>query len=171
METLSSRRRRGFTLVELLVVIVIISILAGLLLPVLGKATNDTHKAACASQLSQLYKLAVSYSVSHQGRWPSAKGEGLWTSFRTQNPPLLGGDHVKVLFCPVKGVPDVLEGCDYRGPLGSVGRLKPWEPVGADRPGNHGEDEGGSVLRMDGSVQACGPDDALWQDCLHKLSP
>ena len=171
METLSSRRRGGFTLVELLVVIVIISILAGLLLPVLSGATDETRKTACASNLSQLYKLAVSYSVSHQGRWPSAKGEELWTSFRTMNPPLLGGEHVKLLFCPCKEEPDRPDGSDYRGPTGPVTRIKAWEPVGADRPGNHGEGDGGNVLRMDGGVQRCGPDEVLWQDCVHKLSP
>ncbi len=171
METLSSRRRGGFTLVELLVVIVIISVLAGLLLPIIGSATRRTHLVTCASHLSQLYKVAVSYSTSHQGRWPAAKGEDLWLSFRTMSPPLLGGEHLKVLCCPVKGLPEVPEGTDYRGPLGSVNSLKAWDPVGADKPGNHGEEEGGHVLRMDGGVQECALDEALWQDALHKLSP
>lgn len=171
METLSSRRRAGFTLVELLVVIVIISVLAGLLLPIIGGARVKSQKLTCASNLSQLYKLASLYSTSHQGKWPSAKGEDLWLSFRTMSPPLLGGEHLKVLFCPVKGLPEVLEGTDYRGPLGSLNSIKAWDPVGADKPGNHGDDEGGHVLRMDGGVQECEAGDAMWEDCLHKLSP
>lgn len=170
METLSLRRR-GFTLVELLVVIVIISILAGLIIPAIIAAQIGARKLACANNLAQLYKLAVSYSVSHQGRWPAGRGEELWASYRSLVPPLLGGDHLQLPFCPVKGVPEHLEGSDFRGPAGPVNRLKPWDPVGADKPGNHGDEEGGNVLRMDGGVQECSLTDAMWQDCLHKLAP
>jgi len=52
---------RGFSLIELLVVILILSLLAGLLLPALAKARRRARDAKCLSNLHQLYVAYQAY--------------------------------------------------------------------------------------------------------------
>ena len=57
--------RKGFTLVELLVVIVIIAILAALLLPAIVKAKSVGQKAVCISNQKQLQMAHTMFSDDH----------------------------------------------------------------------------------------------------------
>lgn len=62
-------RRRGFTLVELLVVMGVIAVLMGLLIPVLGRARMAADRVACGSALRQIGSAFQRYELDWKV-WP-----------------------------------------------------------------------------------------------------
>jgi len=62
--------RRGFTLVELLVVIGIIALLISILLPALNRAREQANLIECESNLKQVGQLCAIYETENQGYLP-----------------------------------------------------------------------------------------------------
>jgi len=64
------RKMRGFTLVELMIVICIISILIALLAPNFMRARSQAQVTGCQSNLKNIATSVEQYSADHQSRYP-----------------------------------------------------------------------------------------------------
>jgi prepilin-type N-terminal cleavage/methylation domain-containing protein/prepilin-type processing-associated H-X9-DG protein len=102
----SMKIKKGFTLVELLVVISIIALLLAILVPALGKAKKQAKGVSCLSQLRQWGLAFGMYTSEHNGKFPQGwtgvtpedygKGKYVWISALE---PYYGRDK-KMLVCP-----------------------------------------------------------------------
>jgi prepilin-type N-terminal cleavage/methylation domain-containing protein/prepilin-type processing-associated H-X9-DG protein len=70
MKHLRKKTRRGFTLVELLVVIGIIAVLISILLPTLGKAHAAAKKTQCLSNIRQVHQMFALYATENNDQVP-----------------------------------------------------------------------------------------------------
>jgi len=70
------RRSKGFTLVELLVVVAIIAILAMLLVPAVQRAIELANQASCRANLSGYGKSIAMYKAENRSRFPLMKNYG-----------------------------------------------------------------------------------------------
>jgi prepilin-type N-terminal cleavage/methylation domain-containing protein/prepilin-type processing-associated H-X9-DG protein len=123
--------RRGFTLVELLVVIGIIAVLVGILLPTLNRVRQQANMVKCAAQMRDIINGLLSYSAENGGSMPYSH---VWRlSGKTPQGYPTGGPQ--------------LTGAEYRGFRSGSGRYYGeywapgiwWAKVVSDRSFRNGE--------------------------------
>jgi prepilin-type N-terminal cleavage/methylation domain-containing protein len=94
-------RQRGFTLVEMLVVIAIIVVLMAILFPVFSRVRERARKMTCINNLSQLATALKRYQSDNSGRFPPAPvfvNGRYYGGFSALYPDYI--DKTDILICP-----------------------------------------------------------------------
>ncbi len=72
-----SKARKGFTLVEILIVVVILGILAAIVIPQFTNASESARASSLISQLQSIRSQLELYQVQHNGTYPDLSTD--WT--------------------------------------------------------------------------------------------
>jgi prepilin-type N-terminal cleavage/methylation domain-containing protein/prepilin-type processing-associated H-X9-DG protein len=83
---------RGFTLIEILVVVAIIALLVAILLPSLSRARSLARMVSCQSNLKQLDSAFLMYTMTNNGRLPGGRkdNEADWLGGSNGSPRTYG---------------------------------------------------------------------------------
>ncbi len=76
-------RNKGFTLVEILIVVIILGILAAIVIPQFSSASGDARVSALTSDLQTLRSQLELYNIQHLDQYPnvqSTDGGATWTA-------------------------------------------------------------------------------------------
>lgn len=155
----TAAHRRGFTLVELLVVIGIIALLISILLPSLSKARKAAVRIKCSSNLHTLGQMWQMHANEFHGSFPdNGQGYGTWELITDAQKELFktrfNMNDGKVLYCP-----------SFRGFTGDSGISE------EDWNRDPGSSAGKGVWVIGYSIFACSLNAKLWDKALNNNFP
>lgn len=109
-------RSRGWTLIELLVTLSIITLLMGLLLPALGQSRSTALRLECLSQLRQMGIAAEVYLHTYDGFYPPAYWTAGGVLYTWEITTLPGPQHVPGVLWQGQGTITIQQCPSYDGP-------------------------------------------------------
>ena len=105
-----SRTPRGFTLVELLVVMGIIALLIAILLPAINGARKQARVVLCMSNLRSNGHALTMYADENKGQFPAHFGGGNWLwdlPHDTRDAIVRDGSDRNLMYCPIYDIHNV----------------------------------------------------------------
>ncbi len=150
----TSRSIRGFTLIEMLLVVAVIALLISILLPSLSRSKDLAKRGVCENNLRQMYQASVEYAVGQRRRFPPRPQA--WSHYHIGNfdPPSGKDSYVmgfkllydaklidaSIIFCPAdvnwnvrQHFPDIPFGASWKPYLSSYAQRE--EFIAVDRFG------------------------------------
>lgn len=120
--------KKGFTLIEMLVVVAIIALLAALGWPAMNRAIEASRRSICQSHLRQIGLGMQTYVVDNEGRYPLVT-ERDWSATWDQTLLNKGLVSKSILTCPSDKVPRTVSGDKrsyaYNGYFGDMNGKQP----------------------------------------------
>jgi general secretion pathway protein G len=84
IQNIKRKAKRGFTLVEILIVVIILGILAAIVIPQFTNASEDARKSNMASQLQTLRSQIELFKLQHRDSAPPAATSTEFWNFMTK---------------------------------------------------------------------------------------
>jgi prepilin-type N-terminal cleavage/methylation domain-containing protein/prepilin-type processing-associated H-X9-DG protein len=153
-------RSRGFTLVEMLIVITLIVLLAGMLVPVLSKAREKARRVNCAGNMKCKGLALLMYSGDNGGFLPvlTARGTNHFEPLNIQDV----SDDGKSYACPSASQSLTMarnSNYRYRGSgYKDDDEFATSITIAYDRSGNHPDNQWMNALFLDGHAEGAKPD-------------
>lgn len=136
------QKNKGFTLVEIMVVIAIIITLAGLLMPALNRARRQAKRVECINNLRQIGIALNSYALDNDGKFPDTLQALVDNKYLSDS---------KMLYCPERK--NEIAQYRYKSP-GTVSNVEAGTPLVECDSDNHLLPNPYNVLYGDGHVRS-----------------
>ena len=78
---IARRIRKGFTLVEILIVVIILGILAAIVIPQFTSASQEARESSASSLLQTIRSQLELYKLQHGDKWPTTSGGAVAAEF------------------------------------------------------------------------------------------
>src|ERR1044071_2387733 len=128
--TVRRTHKGGFTLVEILIVVIILGILAAIVIPQFTSASQDARESSLASQLQTLRSQIELYKLQHLDKLPNLVGAapGCWDQLTTKTDASGAASAAADAFGPymqsapsnpINGLSNVVDGNTALGPASS----------------------------------------------------